>query len=887
MRRVFFGLAIFFAIFIVAARLAAWQSELWWFEETGYAPLYLKITTARWSLFFSGFALWLLILAPHLARVGAAISDSSLERFETLSGESARVFSPAPRTLRIILRATTLFLAACGGWWASLRWMTWLAFFHSSQSGQRDAILGRDLSFWLFRLPAWQWLWHFANVGLWLTFVAVFIGYQFSHDLILGEKRRAISPRALRHLSFLGAALLIWKALGTRLGPFELLLSQRAAVFGGGWTDIWVRMPLIWILGISALLGAVMLWRAGARGEERAALRILGFYVLAVFCFSLIPILAQRLLVAPDAARREAPFVAQNEVATRRAHALDAVRESQDDGSTLSRATQISTWPAESLRAAFNARESGETSRVVADALHFDSYKIGKEWRPVWVAAREPNGALAAGANWRARHLQNTHGDGLWLCDANRTDADGAPLFYPFRARRELYFADFPEVMPRAFGAAPISAFPVSPMMAPASEPAAPFADAVVFDPQKYARKYARFPGVPVGTSARKWLLALGFGDAQMAANLKNENRLIWHRRVLERCRTIAPFLWFPERAVPVAEGGRVTWLANGFTASRFYPQSQPEPRARWNYLRHAVVASVDAFDGEVKFYIADPGDSIIQTFARAFPDVFLPLHAMPKNLRRHLRYSPTLLQTQSEIWARFHPNRADENWRIADMPRDGFVQTVRVPMQPQLSSDGNGQVQTQMLFSPQSTGDNSVVAALRGNFANGHNLTQWRPARATIGAPDAARKITNAPEIKELFGAREDREGLWRGDWNFAVGKDTLWAQGLATAQKAQSGAQSENAAPRPNAPRLQKVAIHFRDRVWIAASLDEALAQIARVFPDENSAAKTIFAAPSASLILRRAREQFEQMQAARAEGDWKSYEKAEAELKRLLEK
>ena len=889
MRRLFLALGFAFVALIVAARLAAWQSELWWFQETGYAPIYLVITATRWTLFLSGFALWLLILGPHFGRIGDAFFHSPSELSVAM-----------PRTIRLVLRAAAVFLAACGGWWASLRWMTWLAFFASVPVRQHDAILGRDLAFWLFRFPAWQWLWHFVNTALWLALLAVFIAYNFSRDLIVGDKRRKISPRALRHLAFLGAGLLVWQAVGTRLIPYELLLSQHGAAFGGGWTDVRVRMPLSIIAAISALLGALALWRAGVRGDGRGALRATGAYAIALLGLALVPILAQRIFVAPDETRREAPFIAHNIAATRRAYALDAVREEKETEQAIARAAHFLAWPEPALLAAINAREAETNSGFLADALHLQSYKIGAEWRPIVVAAREPDGAR--GGDWQARHAQKIHGDGLWLCDANRTEAGGAPLFYPLRARRELFFADFPEAMPqidaapRRFAAPSLS--PIAPAVAQAIAPTNPFpaphADYVILSAKKYARFQGDFPGVAVRNAWRKRLLALGFGDAQLAANATDEDRIVWHRRVLERCRTIAPFLWFPENAVPIVAGSRVVWLANGFTASRFYPQSQPQNvrnGARLNYLRHAVVATVDAFDGRVRFYIADARDPILATFARVFPDVFWPLNAMPADVRRHLRYPATLLRAQAEIWTRFHTpdshsRDADSGatWRIADVPREGFSRALAVPMQPQFSLDENGRVHTQILFSANSRGEDSagdsVVAALGGSLSAKHDLMEWRPAKSSLNAFQAGEKTRDAPELKALFDARDKDERLiWRGDWNLAVGKEPLWAQGLATAAKAQNPDETA----RWTVPRLEKVAFHFRNRVWIAASHDEALAQIARAFAGKGASTKAAVAPP---IVLQRAREQFGRMQKARGEGDWTTYESAEAELKRLLE-
>ena len=42
-----------------------------------------------------------------------------------------------------------------------------------------------------------------------------------------------------------------------------------------------------------------------------------------------------------------------------------------------------------------------------------------------------------------------------------------------------------------------------------------------------------------------------------------------------------------------------------------------------FNYVRNSVKATVDAYDGTVKFYVVDPNDPIIQAYQKAFPDLF------------------------------------------------------------------------------------------------------------------------------------------------------------------------------------------------------------------------------------------------------------------------
>ncbi len=54
----------------------------------------------------------------------------------------------------------------------------------------------------------------------------------------------------------------------------------------------------------------------------------------------------------------------------------------------------------------------------------------------------------------------------------------------------------------------------------------------------------------------------------------------------------------------------------------------------RVNYIRNAVKATIDAYDGETHLYVFAPDDPIIAAYQQLFPDLFLPASQMPADLR-------------------------------------------------------------------------------------------------------------------------------------------------------------------------------------------------------------------------------------------------------------
>jgi uncharacterized membrane protein (UPF0182 family) len=130
-------------------------------------------------------------------------------------------------------------------------------------------------------------------------------------------------------------------------------------------------------------------------------------------------------------------------------------------------------------------------------------------------------------------------------------------------------------------------------------------------------------------------------------------------RKVRERLHELAGFLeWDSDPYLVITDTGRLVWIADGYTTSDAHPYSRAVEAGdigTVNYIRNAVKATVDAYDGETHMYIFAPGDPIIGAYQHLFPDLFLPASAMPADLRAHARYPETLFKVQAEIYRTYH----------------------------------------------------------------------------------------------------------------------------------------------------------------------------------------------------------------------------------------
>src|SRR5215469_8723604 len=139
-----------------------------------------------------------------------------------------------------------------------------------------------------------------------------------------------------------------------------------------------------------------------------------------------------------------------------------------------------------------------------------------------------------------------------------------------------------------------------------------------------------------------------------------------------------------------VVSGGRLFWIQDAYTSSAWFPYSQPLEDESANYIRNSVKIIVDAYNGTVDFYVADPKDPIVSTWRRIFPALFKPFDAMPQDLRRHVRYTEDLFLIQAQLYRAYHMNAPEVFYN-----REDLWQFPRVPNE--LDDSGNATTANRM----------------------------------------------------------------------------------------------------------------------------------------------------------------------------------------------
>jgi uncharacterized membrane protein (UPF0182 family) len=91
------------------------------------------------------------------------------------------------------------------------------------------------------------------------------------------------------------------------------------------------------------------------------------------------------------------------------------------------------------------------------------------------------------------------------------------------------------------------------------------------------------------------------------------------------------------------------------------------------NYIRNSVKITIDAYNGDVVFYMIDEKDPIVKTYSTIFPDLFRPFSEMPADLKKHIRYPKDLFNIQVGTYTKYHMEdvqvfyNQEDLWQIPD----------------------------------------------------------------------------------------------------------------------------------------------------------------------------------------------------------------------------
>ena len=831
--RLWTALIIAFVLFLLLRFGVTMYTDWLWFQSLDFESVYLTSLLGRVVVFFGAAIPFVVIFLGSLI----------LARWFSTRGE---LFLGQDRVLDLpifgwLIWVMGLFLGLAVGLAAAPRWLDFLRFFNQVPFDVRDPIFNRDVGFYVFTLPVYHFIQGWLLTTVLMTLIGVIIIYFFSQLHNLREGEIMVLPHVRLHVSALGAALFVVIAWGHRLAAFDLLYSPRGVAFGASYTDVHAELPALQAMfWLALIIAATLLANVVLRRLWLPLIGVGVWMAVGLIIIGVVPGFMQRYLVEPNEITREAPYIEHNIQFTRQAYNLDDADE-RDFGQVEPLTVEALAENRATLQNVrlWDYRPLGQTYRQIQEIrlyygftdLDIDRYWIDGVYRQVILAARELDQSQLQSVTWVNQHLQFTHGYGVVMNPVDEVTPEGLP---------ELWIKDLP---------------PTSSVSLEIERPEIYYGeltDNYVFvntgiEEFDYPRGdenvytfYEGSGGVPLNSSLKRLAFSLRLADVNVLLSqyIDGNSRLMFNRRIQDRVREVAPFLSYDrDPYLVIGDDGKLYWIQDAYTVSDRYPYAEPV-NGGINFIRNAVKVVIDTYNGSMTFYIADPTDPLIQTYAAIFPGLFTPQEEIPEGLREHLRYPETMFSIQARVYQTYHMQdvnvfyNKEDQWNLPREVFSGQDQSVE-PYYVIIRLPG-GEREEFMLIQPftPATKDNLIAwMAGRSDGENYGQLVVFRfPKQELIFGPlQIEARIDQDPEISAQLSLWSQRgSNVIRGNLLvIPVDRSLLYVEPLYL--------QSESG----EIPELKRVILSSGERVVMAETLAGALADLFEVGDFEVAAA------------------------------------------------
>lgn len=835
-RRGLTGLLVLAAalLFIVPSAVTYYTDWLW-FRELGYEGVFIKTLNAQAVVFAGTFAAVFLFLFINLRIARGTLKPAPVVLGTSIDGRPITIDRGqiAGFALPVAVVVALVFgIAGASDWWS------WLNFFNAVPFGQTDPLFGRDVGFYVYRLPIFQAVRQQAFVVSLLTLLGSGLYYVLSGSFVI-EPRYGVAfwPRvrlitsARRHIGVLAAIVLGLLAWGAWLEIPNTLLTPASVIFGASYTDVHASLPVLRLSVAVLSIGSILALVYGFTSRAWPLPIAVALYATVSIGGGLYAAFVQRFTVDPNELNTEQPYILNNIAATRRAYALDRVEERElsgdaeltaqniiDNASTIE---NVRLWDHQPLLQTFAQIQEIRTYYDFV-SVDNDRYLIDGKYRQVMLSARELNSESMQNRSWVNERLTFTHGYGLTLGPVNQVTTEGLPV---------LFIRDLP---------------PVSTAGLRVDQPSIYFGelsnDYVIVRSRQREFHYPKGDdnettvydgtgGVPIGNVLRRLLFAIRFANTNIlfSNQIAGESRIMYHRQIADRVRTLAPFLSYDSDPYPVLSDGRLFWIQDAYTTSANYPYATPTMRTggSLNYIRNSVKIVIDAYHGSTSLYLAEPTDPLALTLNNIFPGLLRPLSEMPAELRAHVRYPEDIFRIQSTVFQSYHMTNPlvfynkEDQWQVPSLE----VDRTSVTMQPyytvmRLPGEKKTEFLQMLPFTPRLKENLAawMVARSDGEHYGRLFVFQFPKQKIIFGPKQIVGRINQDQSISPQITLwnQQGSEVIWGNLLVIPINESLLYVRPLYLRS------------PEGRIPELKQVIVAYQSRIVMAETLNQALGRI-----------------------------------------------------------
>ena len=565
----------------------------------------------------------------------------------------------------------------------------YMLFTNSTWFGRNDPVFGLDIGFFMFQKPFIETLFMYAIlliIGLTIYTIIYYIAvFNICFDGI--DRETLKNSKLLKQLftnikilAILVAGFVLVKTLDIGFDRFLNLQEDTTySIYGAGITDTTIKLWGYRILPILIILSVFMAIRAFNKGSTKKV--VMWILVVPAYLIILLIVMAlfQVIFITPNELDREEQNIRYNIEYTKEAYDINTdVFTIENGGETITEGelSQLSNTinnivivDEDTLLKDLNTVQT-EKGYYTYDTSAIASYRVDGKQKLVYVSPREISNA---NGTYNNQTYEYTHGYGVVITDATETDANGNLIKLQkgyTESENDVVTVTEPRIY---FG------LETNNNIVTNSKNRNEF-DYPISSTENAENVYDGDAGLSLSFIDR-FILGIKEGDLNLAfsANVNSDSKILTNRNIIERAKTLMPYLLYDENPYMVVnDAGELIWVLDAYTTSNNYPYSQKTTlqldtlnKMELNYIRNSVKVLINAYSGEIKFYITDETDPIAVAYDKIYQDLFTD-EEIPSDISSQFIYPKFLYSIQADIIQRYHdiqPDvlyRGDDVWDIA-----------------------------------------------------------------------------------------------------------------------------------------------------------------------------------------------------------------------------
>lgn len=545
-----------------------------------------------------------------------------------------------------------------------------------------DIIFNLDISYYMFIKPLIEALIKYfviliIGISIYMAgyYIIVFNLYFDAVDRELLRDSRLIK-KLLQNVFILAIGIAVSTILNVQnivLGKF-LTLSNGTELTGAGFIEstiqLWGYVGLALVLIIAVGL-AIKYFKKNQNKKIMFTLLTVPGYLVALF---IVMVVADLIFVKPNEFDKERKYIEKNIEFTKSAYNIDAEETNIEYSGTIKEeeieknADVIDNITVVSQNLVLQSLNDTQTESgyYTFRNAKLAKYKVNNAEQLVYVSPREIENETTSYNN---KTYEYTHGIGQIVTSATQTTEDGNIQYMQkdIEGKDNIYEITEPRIY---YGLETNSTVVTNTK----NKTEYDYTDS---DGIEHIYNYNGDSGIQVGFIDRL-ILALKQGNLKLAMSntVTDDSKILINRNIIERAKTALPYLVYDENPYTIVSEGQIYWVLDAYTVSDKYPYSTyteieyDGAKHDINYIRNSVKVIINAYNGDMTFYITDRTDPIIMAYLKLYPTIFSDYTGkeISEDIKQQFMYPEFLYNIQAEMLKVYHNVKEDVLYRNSDI---------------------------------------------------------------------------------------------------------------------------------------------------------------------------------------------------------------------------